>query len=504
MAFQAPLSHEGPCNRRSNRIGLPDRRGPHRTDPFARPLSPSGAHAPTQLLSPIRVAGPSLFGVIHAQAERIPHKLAVRFLGDHDHGPACLDYAAVDGRARSLAAHLQAAGAHGERVLIVLPPSSDYVIALLACLYAGATAVPAYPPRNRGLAKLAAVALDAQARFALASPAAIEKLAAPDAASDTLSALHWLVATDIDAADADAWTPPEVDPAAPALLQYTSGSTSAPKGVRLSHANFLANIRALAERNRARPDDRVVSWLPPFHDMGLVCGILMPACTGIESTLMAPGTFLQRPLRWLAAIARHGGTISGGPNFAFELCVRRRPAPEQLAMLDLSSWRVAFCGAERVRAETMQRFADAFAPAGFRRAALTPCYGLAEATVAVTFGALGRGVQALALDERELDQGLRRPPGAGADPGRLRQASAGLRRAHRRPADPGDAAGGPGRRDLGAQPQRCRRILERAGRRDGRGRARPAQCQRVPRPGRGGCAGPAAGLPAHRRPGLPA
>jgi len=375
--------------------------GPRRRQADAsHPLAEPDAAEPL-----LAVAGDTLVQRLRGQAQRHPTRTIFRFLGDEDGDERCVDYAELDRRARVVGAQLQAAGAAGARALILHVPGFDYVAALLGCFYAGVVAVPAYPPRNRGLDRLRAIVEDAGVRFVLAGGPAIERLAGRLAREAPLADLQWLATDQADAAGAERWQPPTLEPASVALLQYTSGSTSLPKGVCLTHGNFLDNIDALARLGSTAGEDRIVSWLPPFHDMGLVCGVLMPACTGIESTLMSPAAFLRRPMRWLAAIARHGGTISGGPNFAFELCVRRQPDPEQLAALDLSAWRVAFCGAERVRADTMARFAAAFAPAGFRREALTPCYGLAEATVAVTFGALGRGTRELALDERALGQG---------------------------------------------------------------------------------------------------
>ncbi len=365
-------------------------------------------------LHPLNILLPStvtLVGRVRSQADRSPTRTIVRFLGESEADETCLDYARIDRLARGVGAQLQEAGAAGERALIVHPPGVDYLIALLACLYAGVVAVPAYPPSRRALGRLASIAADAGARFALAGTGAADALPAlaPAGAGESaslggLARLRWLATDHRHELGDGEWESPVSDPGAVALLQYTSGSTSAPKGVRLTHANFLDNIDALTRVRGENADDRIVSWLPPFHDMGLVFGMLGPLCTGLEATLMAPATFLQRPLRWLSAISRYGGTISGGPNFAFELCVRRITAPEQLAALDLSRWRMAFCGAERVRADTMERFAAAFAPARLRPAAMTPCYGLAESTVGVAFSATDRPPRVLALDGRALGE----------------------------------------------------------------------------------------------------
>lgn len=361
----------------------------------------------------------TLVSRIRTHVRRSPDRTILRFLGDQafpgdqDSVDACLDFAQLDRRARAVAMQLQGAGASGERALVLHAPGVDYVTALLGCFYAGVVAVPAYPPRNRGLARLRAIVADADARFALTSAEALEKMSAHLRRESELSALTWLSTDRADESRAADWQAPTFDPDATALLQYTSGSTSSPKGVRLSHANFLDNIDALSELRGNRDEDRIVSWLPPFHDMGLVCGILMPLCTGLETTLLAPTSFLQRPLRWLQAISQFRGTISGGPNFAFELCLRRIVEPAQLEMLDLRCWRVAFCGAERVRADTFERFAAAFAPAGFRKDALTSCYGLAESTVAVAFSAIGETPPVVSVDEQALGEQRVAPPRPG-------------------------------------------------------------------------------------------
>jgi len=355
----------------------------------------------------------TLVSRVRRHVEQSPDRTILRFLGDRDGDEACLDFAQLDRRARAIAMQLQEAGACGERALVLHAPGVDYVTALLGCFYAGTVAVPAYPPRNRGLARLRAIVADADAGFALTGAETLERMSAHLKREPELSTLVWLTTDRADESRAAKWRAPTLDPGATALLQYTSGSTSSPKGVRLSHANFLDNVDALTELRGNRTDDRIVSWLPPFHDMGLVCGILMPLCTGVETTLLAPATFLQRPFRWLSAISQFRGTISGGPNFAFDLCLRRIVDPAQLEMLDLSCWRIAFCGAERVRADTFDRFATAFAPAGFRRSALTSCYGLAESTVAVAFSAIGEPPAAVSVDEQALGEHRVAPPRPG-------------------------------------------------------------------------------------------
>ena len=333
------------------------------------------------------VGAATLVALLRARAETMPDAPLFTFL-DSDGPETHLTPGALDTRARGIAARLQAVGAIGERVLLLYPPGLEYIAAFFGCLYAGAVAVPAYPPNparlDRTLPRLRTMATNAGARLALTN-ALIRSLAgavfelAPD-----LGALRWL-ATDGGGEDPDAWREPPLSGDTLAFLQYTSGSTGAPRGVMLSHTNLLANLALIHAAFEIRPDDVGCSWLPPYHDMGLIGGILEPIYAGVPCVLMSPVTFLQRPLRWLQAIADYGATVSGGPNFAYDLAMRKA-TPEQIAGLDLSRWTLAFNGAEPVRAETIERFSAAFAPAGFRREAFYPCYGLAEAALIVTGG----------------------------------------------------------------------------------------------------------------------
>ena len=218
--------------------------------------------------------------------------------------------------------------------------------------------------------------------------------------SEFLQALHWLATDAVD----DSIPPYFEDSARPdtlAFLQYTSGSTSSPRGVMLSHGNLFHNARLITEGFKLGADSTSVFWLPLYHDMGLIGGVLQPMQIGRPSYLMAPATFLSRPMRWLQAISEFKATISGAPNFAYELCASK-VAPEEIAGLDLSHWRVAFNGAEPVRAETLERFAAAFAPAGFRAAAAYPCYGLAESTLIVTGGGHDRPPVTLTISRTAL------------------------------------------------------------------------------------------------------
>ncbi|HVF55637.1 MAG TPA: amino acid adenylation domain-containing protein, partial [Pyrinomonadaceae bacterium] len=319
-----------------------------------------------------------------------PERAAYRFLSDGETEQERITYGELDARARRIAAVLKSAGASGERALLLYPPGLDYVAAFFGCLYAGVVAVPAYPPRaNRNLQRLQAIASDAQAAHALTTKSILTRVELAPAQKAGLEHLRWL-ATDDDALDSGSQLvePEQFDAEALAYLQYTSGSTSLPKGVMISHGNVLHNSAYIHQGFGHTPESVSLSWLPHFHDMGLLDGIIQPLYGGFTGILMSPAAFLQRPLRWLEAVGRYRVTHTGGPNFAYDLCARR-VGEEARAALDLSSWRVAYNGAEPVRAETLERFAETFAPCGFRWEAFYPAYGLAEATLKVSGGQAG-------------------------------------------------------------------------------------------------------------------
>ncbi|HVT15727.1 MAG TPA: amino acid adenylation domain-containing protein, partial [Thermoanaerobaculia bacterium] len=359
----------------------------------------------------------TLVAALRRRATAHPDRWACSFLADGERDERRLSYGALDLRARAVAARLQASGLGGERVLLLFPPGLEYAAALLGCFYAGAVAVPAYPPTgSRGAPRLAAILADCAARCVLTTAAllpALERLRAGAAGRPAPFALE---IGGIAGAEAEGWRDPGVRGDDLALLQYTSGSTSAPKGVMISHGNLAANQAMIGEAFRTDADAVVVSWLPLYHDMGLIGGLLHPLWRGAHCVLFSPLHFLQRPRRWLEAIARFGASISGGPNFAYELCARKI-APDEAAVLDLSRWRVAFNGAEPVRADVLERFAQAFAPAGFRGSAFFPCYGLAEATLLVSGGRAGGDWAVLAADAAALAAGRAAPAAASSELG---------------------------------------------------------------------------------------
>jgi acyl-CoA synthetase (AMP-forming)/AMP-acid ligase II len=324
-----------------------------------------------------------------------------------------LTFAGLDLRARAIGAALQRLGAGGQRALLLYPPGLEFVAAFFGCLYGGVVAVPAYPPRSaRNLPRLLEIARDARPAVALTTgqlAAAIGGLAnqVPE-----LAALRLVTTDELPLDQADSWSDPGASGSTLAFLQYTSGSTAAPKGVMVSHGNLLHNEEMIRQAFRQTAESVIVGWLPLYHDMGLIGNVLQPLYLGARCVLMSPIAFLQSPKRWLAAISRFRATTSGGPNFAYDLCVRKI-APADRADLDLASWDLAFNGAEPVRPETMARFAEAFAGCGFQADAFFPCYGLAEATLFVAGGSAagtaGTAPRIAAFDRAQLEAGAAKP-----------------------------------------------------------------------------------------------
>lgn len=321
----------------------------------------------------------TLIDMLRDRAHQQPDRVAYRFLIDGEDIETGITYAELDRQARSIGAWLQSSGAAGERVLLIYPSGLDFIAAFCGCLYAGAVAVPAYPPRqNQRLERLQAIVSDAQPAFALTTT----RLLARAERWAEFKDLKWM-ATDQDLANEEQWQCPDIDAGALAFLQYTSGSTSTPRGVMVSHENILQMERMIKGAFNTTDRSTVVGWLPLYHDMGLIGNILHPLFTGAECILMSPMSFLQSPYRWLRALSKYKAKVSAGPDFAYRLCARKITA-EQRATLDLSSWQVAINGAEPIQADTIKEFSAYFEPCGFRREAFYPCYGLAEATLMVS------------------------------------------------------------------------------------------------------------------------
>jgi len=284
--------------------------------------------------------------VLRARAAEHGDRLVYRFLVNGEGREATLSYARLEQQARRVAASLQQRGAKpGDRVLLLYPPCLDYAAGFFGCLFGGFVAVPAYPPDpariERTLPRLRAISSDSGCRYALTTTPVLGLAKHLFGQAPDLARLEWLASDAVEPALADAWKPPTLDGSSTAFLQYTSGSTGHPKGVILAHDHLIANQRQIRAAMRHTPGETtVVSWLPVYHDMGLIGALLQPIWLQTSCTLMSPIHFIQRPIRWLRAITRYGATSSGGPNFGYELCTRK-VKPAQLEELDLSSWRVA-------------------------------------------------------------------------------------------------------------------------------------------------------------------
>ena len=374
-------------------------------------MSVSAIHSSAQ--RPFTVS--TLADCLRLHAEWQPQRIAYRFLKDGESEDRIISYGELDLAARGVATLLERHSALSDRVLLLYPPGLDFIVALCACFYSGRIAVPAYPPRpNRGADRLIGIIQDAAPTVALTS-SAVKASALHRFVEDKAFQKLAIVTTDSASLDASpdafkAWQPLTLDPGMLAVLQYTSGSTSIPKGVQVTHANLMRNEELIRNAFGQTQHDRVVGWLPVYHDMGLMGNVLQPLYCGAESILMPPTAFLQSPIRWLAAISRYRATTSGGPNFAYDFCCNRITA-EQKANLDLSSWRVAFSGAEPVRAQSLKRFAAEFRDCGFRSSAFVPCYGLAESTLFVSGGTNGTGpvIQSVQVDALERNQVITAP-----------------------------------------------------------------------------------------------
>ncbi|MFI7217026.1 AMP-binding protein [Micromonospora maritima] len=326
---------------------------------------------------------PDLVGALRTHARTRPERTALTWLGDLARPTAALSYAELDDTAARIGARLRETTAPGDRVLLVHPPGLGFVTAFLGCLYAGRVPVPVYPvlESENGARTVHRIVEDSGAVLAWTSDETLAELA-----TRVLGIPAEWRPGDVPAA------PEPVDPAAPAFLQYTSGSTGAPKGVVVTHGNLVANLRSIARAFAHDESAVVLSWLPAYHDMGLIGNLLHPVHAGIPVYLAAPTDFIRNPVGWLRAVAEFGVTTSGAPNFAYELVIRaleRAPG----SGLDLSGWHKAYSGAEPVSAATLDRFAALLAPTGFRREAFIPCYGLAEATLLVTSVPPGDGAR---------------------------------------------------------------------------------------------------------------
>jgi acyl-CoA synthetase (AMP-forming)/AMP-acid ligase II/acyl carrier protein len=338
---------------------------------------------------------------IRHAAERRDERV-LSFLDDRLGVVETLTYRQLDHRARSVAVQLLERGLAGEPIVLSFLPGLDFVTAFYGCMYAGAIAVPATLPQSRrGYERFSAVLSDSGTKCVLTSA---ELSADLDRHAIGSGAPVEVIATDLlsPVAHGGSVAPPAADELA--ILQYTSGSTRSPRGVMVRHGDLAANLNSTREIWGFDHESVGVSWLPFFHDMGLMAGVMLPIWLGYTTYLMAPGTFIRNPARWLQAISRYRGTHAGAPNFAYEACVDTAEA-KGTGELDLSTWRVAWNGAEPVRPETLDRFRKRFAPNGFRPESIVPAYGLAESTLIVSGGNGSKSAVELSVDESELHIG---------------------------------------------------------------------------------------------------
>jgi acyl-CoA synthetase (AMP-forming)/AMP-acid ligase II len=349
----------------------------------------------------------TLIDMLRSRAQSHPDQTAFTFVASEEMGDIPISFGDLDRQARSIAARLQSLKLDGDRILLLYPPGLEFISAFFGCLYAGAVAVP-LPFINvvrpgRWADKLRSIIDNSRPRACLTTERSSVKLEnllnqAPD-----LSSINWLVTDSLGRNVAEEWKPPAASGETLGYLQYTSGSTSNPKGIMITHNNALHTTEDFYLGLQQAPDTILLSWLPHFHDLGLVYGVLMPLYAGIPGYLMPPALFVQHPLKWLSSISRYRVTHTAAPNFAYDLCVARFK-PEKCDDLDLSSWRVAVNGAEPVRSATIKRFSDTFAPYRLQQNIFRPAYGLAEATLVVSVAQEAKPVAVCSVRAEHLEK----------------------------------------------------------------------------------------------------
>ena len=341
--------------------------------------------------------------VLDYWASQRPDQAAFYF-SDGEGNDEQITYAQLQQASRSIAVALMERQLTGKQALLMFPPGLDFVKAFFGCMCAGVVAVPAFTPRrNRNVKRLQAISDDAEARVALTVADVRDRAAGMLDDTPSLKELEWLAVDRIPMTQAQHWVSPGFTSDQLALLQYTSGSTGTPKGVMLTHRNIMYNVMAIVYSFETTQLGTGITWLPTYHDMGLVGGVLKPLYFGRPNVLMSPMAFLQKPVRWLRAMTQYRATVSGGPNFAYDLCTQKI-TDEEMEGLDLSSWQVAFNGAEPIRPGTLNAFYEKFARVGFHREAFFPCYGMAETTLIVTGAYMDKVPKLGRYDGKALDE----------------------------------------------------------------------------------------------------
>lgn len=350
-----------------------------------------------------RCAAKSIVEVCQWRAIHQSDNIAYRFLNNGLDDCETLTFGQLFARLQSIAGHFDV-GDGGERAILLFPSGFDYISSFYACLFAGIVAVPAYPMVSHSEhVRLRVIIKDCSPRYILTTSVLKDSLLQWLEKEGLTHTTFKIIVVD-ELANSDVGPRHVISPGEIAFLQYTSGSTGNPKGVIVTNQNLLHNSTVIYRKFEHDAHSSVVSWLPPFHDMGLVGGIIQPMFAGFTANIMSPMTFLRRPLRWLQAISLYGATSSGGPNFSYKLCAKHSNS-KQMEGLDLSSWRVAFNGAEPIHAQTLKSFSEQFAPYGFSHEAFYPCYGLAESTLFVTGGSPREAHQQIIIDSEQLSLG---------------------------------------------------------------------------------------------------
>ncbi len=352
----------------------------------------------------------TLVDILRARASSQPEGLAYTFLADGETESGTLTYGELDLWARAIAARLQSLVTPGTRALVIYPYHAglEFIAAFMGCLYAGVVAVTDYPPQqSKSLSQFQERIISSQATIVLTTQALLEsiqsQLATNPELAPKLKDLPWIATDRLSLDAASDWQQLQLHRDSVSFLQYTSGSTGTPKGVMITHGNVLNNSEIIYQGFQNSSDTRGLIWLPMFHDMGLIGGVMQPLYAGFPVVLMSPLSLIQKPFNWLQAISRYRINTSGGPNFAYDLLCQKA-TPERLANLDLSSWDVAFSGAEPVRVETLERFSQIFKPCGFRREAFYPCYGMGETTLFVSGGNKTDSPVIMYVDGNALEQ----------------------------------------------------------------------------------------------------
>ncbi len=346
----------------------------------------------------------SLVELLCYRSQNQPSKTAFIVLSDGETETHTLTYQELDRQARAIAHHIQSMVSQGDRVLLLYPPGLEFISAFFGCLYAGIIAVPASPPRpNRPASALLSLMSDTQATAILTTTSWFSRIEQHQVNNSCLQGLSLLATDHVSNHSPLDWSPPDIKGNVLALLQYTSGSTGNPKGVMVTHRNILHNSELIRDCSELTQDSVSVTWLPSFHDMGLIDGLIQPIYSGFLGILIPPAYFVQKPIRWLAAITRFKATHSGGPNFAYDLCVQKITL-DQREQLDLSSWYSAYNGSEPIQKQTLDRFAEVFSPSGFQSRFFYPCYGMAESTLMIAGGFVRDEMRCCDIDAEALEK----------------------------------------------------------------------------------------------------